>query len=210
MKKAIRILISNIIVGFSKLYSYKSAQKAEMFMNYFYLTWIRKEFKELGTGAGIRKPIYLAGGQYITIGNNFECDQRLRIEAIDQYLEERFFPEIKIGNNVIIQKDCHIGAIRQVVIGDNVLIASKVYISDHSHGSFNSDELKIAPVKRKLVSKGPVVIENNVWLGEGVVVLPGVVIGENSVIGAYAVVTKSVPRNSLAVGNPARVIKELV
>ncbi|MNY78908.1 Galactoside O-acetyltransferase [compost metagenome] len=65
------------------------------------------------------------------------------------------------------------------------------------------------PAKRRLYSKGPVIIEDNVWLGEGVVVLPGVTIGENSIVGANAVVTKSIPKNCVAGGNPARIIREI-
>ena len=63
------------------------------------------------------------------------------------------------------------------------------------------------PSLRPLFSKGEVVIEDNVWVGEGVVILPGVSIGQNSVIGANSVVTKSFPKNSVIGGNPARLIK---
>jgi acetyltransferase-like isoleucine patch superfamily enzyme len=90
-----------------------------------------------------------------------------------------------------------------------VLIASKVYISDHFHGNVTAEELDIAPVKRKLFSKGPVIIGDNVWIGEGVVIMPGVEIGNSCIIGANAVVTKSFPKDSVIGGNPARLIKVL-
>ena len=112
-------------------------------------------------------------------------------------------------NNVSIQNDCHIGAINKIIIGDNVLIASRVYISDHSHGEITSEALLLPPIERKLVTKGSVIIGDNVWLGEGVVILPGVTIGKNSIIGSNAVVTKSLPENCVAAGNPAIVIKQL-
>ncbi|WP_317173209.1 acyltransferase [Flavobacterium bizetiae] len=155
------------------------------------------------------RPIYLSGGKYISIGHNFKCDQRLRIDAIDEFLGDNFSPKIIIGDNVAIQKDCHIGAINKIVLGNNVLLASKVYISDHSHGEINREALVLPPALRKLYSKGPVIIEDNVWIGEGAVVLPNVTIGENSIIGANAVVTKSIPKNSVVGGNPARIIREL-
>jgi acetyltransferase-like isoleucine patch superfamily enzyme len=82
-----------------------------------------------------------------------------------------------------------------------------VYISDHSHGEINSSILSTIPVERPLISKGSVVIENNVWIGEGVCILPGVRIGSNSIIGANAVVTKNIPANVVVAGNPARIIK---
>ena len=65
------------------------------------------------------------------------------------------------------------------------------------------------PSLRKLYSKGPVIIEDNVWIGEGVAILPNVIIGENSIIGANAVVTKDIPRNSVVGGNPAKIIRTL-
>jgi lipopolysaccharide O-acetyltransferase len=91
-----------------------------------------------------------------------------------------------------------------------VLIASCVFISDHNHGRY--DELDMAsspavpPADRPLSSK-PVRIGNNVWLGEYVCILPGVTIGDGSIIGASSVVTHDIPANSIAAGNPARVIR---
>jgi acetyltransferase-like isoleucine patch superfamily enzyme len=176
--------------------------------NLLYSLWIKKNFKK-ASSVSIRYPIYLKGPGYITIGNNFDCDQRLRLDAIDEFLGEKFSPEIIIGNNVSIQKDCHIGAINRIVIGNNVLLASKVFITDHSHGKATKEDIFFHPSQRKLFCKGSVIIEDNVWLGEGVVVLSGVTIGENSIVGANAVVTKSIPKNSIVGGNPTRIIREV-
>ena len=104
----------------------------------------------------------------------------------------------------------HIGAIDSVVIGDRVLIASGVYISDHGHGDYsgNSQSSPLEPpAKRPLISH-PVQIGDDVWLGENVLVLPGVKIGNGVVIGAGAVVTSNIPDYSIAVGVPAKVIKK--
>ena len=99
----------------------------------------------------------------------------------------------------------------KVVIGDNVLMASKIYISDCSHGFYeggdndsNPDQI---PMDRKY-KVGEVIIGDNVWLGEFVLVLPDVIIGKGSIIGANSVVTKNIPAYSIAVGSPARVIKK--
>ena len=109
----------------------------------------------------------------------------------------------------MINENCHIGCIDRVSIGSNCLFGSNVMLTDHSHGANRPEELKVHPAYRDLYSKGPVTIGNNVWLCENVVILPGVIIGDNSVIGANSVVTKSIPSNSVAVGNPARVVKTI-
>lgn len=123
---------------------------------------------------------------------------------------ESFTPYIQIGDNVSIETDCHISAINSVIIEDGVLIASFVYISDHSHGIiFDNKELHIRPIDRPLSSKGPIKICRNVWIGEKVSILPGTTIGEGSIIGANSVVTHDIPPYCIAVGSPAKIIKNL-
>lgn len=110
--------------------------------------------------------------------------------------------EIHIGDYVLISPGVRISAAQSIRIGDNCMLAANVYISDSDwHGLYN----RIRPFR----CTKPVTIENNVWLGERVIVNKGVTIGENSVIGAGAVVTRNIPPNSVAAGNPARVIKSL-
>lgn len=196
-------------MSFSFLLSPSNSKIFAIRLNQLYSIWQSQEFNKTGEFYHICYPLYLNGGKYIKLGESFSCDQRLRLEAFDKFHGETFRPEIIIGDNVSIQKDCHIGAINKIIIGNNVLIASRVYICDHSHGETTKEDLLLPPGDRKLYSKGPIVIEDNVWLGEGVVVLAGVTIGENSIIGANAVVTKSLPKNCVAAGNPARIIKEL-
>ena len=122
---------------------------------------------------------------------------------------QNFHSEIVIGNNVTVAAYCHIGCINKVTIEDEVLIAGKVFISDHFHGMIEAQSLSKPPVMRDLFSKGPVHIGKRVWIGEGVCIMPGVTIGENSIIGANSVVTKDIPANRVAAGVPARVIELL-
>lgn len=105
--------------------------------------------------------------------------------------------------------NCQISAINKIIIGNNVLVGSRVHISDHSHGNITKDDLNTIPVKRLLFSKGPIVIGNNVWIGSGVAIMPNVTIGDNCIIGAKAVVTKSFETNSVIAGCPAKLIKKL-
>jgi len=117
---------------------------------------------------------------------------------------------LKLGDDIQINDAVHIAAINSVTIGNRVLIASKVFISDHNHGFYGKDHTHtsplIPPVERVLSSE-PVLIEDDVWIGEFVAILPGVIIGKGAVIGTMSVVTKDIPKYSIAVGSPAKVIK---
>lgn len=166
-------------------------------------------FKSAGEGFYLERPANLHGCRYITVGKNFRSLGRLRLEAYDSHLGHSYTPSISIGDNVSINFDCHIGAVNRIEIGNNVLMASKIFITDHYHGEISKEALQTPPSERKVVSKGAVVIEDNVWIGEGVAILPGVVIGKNAIIGANAVVNRSIPANAIAAGNPAKVVKVL-
>lgn len=143
----------------------------------------------------------------IEFGDQFTAGLDLRLEVLAS--EAAVF----IGDNVKINDYCHIGAITTILISDNCLIGSRVTIVDHEHGIYvnkydsETSHPEIAPDCREL--KGtPITIERNSWIGEGVVILAGVTVGEGSIIGANAVVTHNIPRYSIAVGVPAKVIKQ--
>lgn len=155
----------------------------------------------------IRLPIDIRGKKAIDFGKNLTTGYHCRLESYCERGEQSLI----FGDNIQINDFVHISALEEVRIGNNVLIASKVFITDLEHGSYIGDENDSVPssvVKDRTLSSKKVIIEDNVWLGEHVSVLPGVTIGENSIIGANSVVTKSIPPNSIAVGCPARVIKQ--
>lgn len=153
----------------------------------------------------MRLPVYIRGRSYVKFGRGFTSGVGLRVDV---------FPQVGIVcSGVVFGEGCqvndyvHIGAVESVTIGKNSLIASKVFITDHNHGSFDGDpEIDIAPIERSITS-APVNIGDSVWLGESVIVLPGVTIGNNAIVGAGSVVTTDIPANAVAVGNPAKVIK---
>lgn len=138
-------------------------------------------------------------GDNVNIDTPFYCD---------------YGKHIFVGSNVIININCTFVDCNKIEIGNNVLIASNVQIYTATH-STNSNERLVenwnssskSPFFRTYAL--PVKIEDNVWIGGGVIILPGVTIGKNTVIGAGSVVTKSIPENCVAVGNPCRVIRKI-
>lgn len=159
----------------------------------------------------IQYPAKLNGLKYITIGKNFIAGKHLRLETIYRYGDKIYNPKIIIKNNVCINDFVHIGCTNYIEIGNNVLIASKVYISDHSHGYYtgnNHSSPLIEPSKRLINNDKKIIIGDNVWIGENVSILPGIEIGTGSIIGANTVVTKNIPKYSIVVGNPGKVIKK--
>ncbi|MCA6216844.1 acyltransferase [Ideonella sp. B7] len=162
---------------------------------------------EAGSHVYLGRGTRVTGHHHIHIRGRFVAMERNLIAAIESHGDARFNPTLVLGNNVTMENDCHVAAANRVEIHDNVLMASRVYVSDHAHGHATGAALALPPNDRPIVSKGPVVIEAEVWLGEGVCVLPGVRIGRSSIIGANSVVTRDIPPRSVAVGAPARVIR---
>jgi acetyltransferase-like isoleucine patch superfamily enzyme len=110
---------------------------------------------------------------------------------------------LEIGDRVLINHGCSIGATKLVRIGDRCNIGSQVILMDSSFHDLD-------PARRdQQPAPAPVILESNVWLAARVIVLPGVTIGENSVVGAGSVVTRDIPPNVLAAGMPAKVIRSL-
>lgn len=124
----------------------------------------------------------------------------------DRHAEMIAQGKITVGDNFVLNGYSRIIAHEHIEIGNNVVIARYVTILDHDHaykkgadGNIAFDGYVTAPIR----------IGNNVWMGDKVSILKGVNIGNNVIVGANAVVTKNIPANCIAAGNPARVIKHL-
>ncbi len=135
-------------------------------------------------------------GENVAIDTPFHCD---------------YGKNIFLGNDVIINMNCTFVDNKPIRIGNRVLIASNVQIYTSSHPILPQERLVPDWRERRTTFfrtfARPIEIKDNVWIGGGCILLPGVTIGENSVIGAGSVVTSSVPGNCVAVGNPCRVIR---
>jgi len=154
----------------------------------------------------------------IFIGDNVIFGEGSIIRAVPQYpsdewirvspysvKKQEFSSKIKIGNRVTATGSVQIIAYKEIVIEDDVIIAHNVFISDALHGYEDpSIPYKYQPLSRV----APIIIKKGTWIGQNVVILPGVTIGENSIIGANCVVTKDIPDACIAVGSPAKVIKK--
>ena len=125
-------------------------------------------------------------------------DKKIRLSV---WSEKKDMGRIQIGSFCIICPGVRISSAADILIGDNCMIASGSYITDSDwHDIY--DRVSIG-------KSNPVRIENNVWIGDSAIVCKGVVIGENSIIGAGSVVVNEIPPNSIAVGNPAKVVRSL-
>ena len=156
----------------------------------------------------VRYPAFVRGRGYITGGKGLTTGRYCRFDILKRAQMQA--PVLTIGDDVQLNDNVHICALEKIEIGDDVLVASHVYISDNNHGVYSGDCMQadpaLPPVEREYQT-APVRIGNRVWIGESVYVMPGVEIGDGAVIGAHSVVTKSIPAGCIAVGNPARVIK---
>lgn len=188
---------------------YSLLQKIEKKWQWEEYMKLRQSFKYFGSSSYFSYMDYdITGPQYIAIGEHCKFGHRLRLNTYNNFESQKFMPQLQIGNNVLIGNDCHIGCVGSIKIGNNVLMASRILIIDHLHGSINKQDLQLPPIKRPLSIK-PIIIGNNVWIGEGVSIMPGVIIGDNVIIGANAVVTRSFPNNVVVAGVPAKIIKKL-
>ena len=112
---------------------------------------------------------------------------------------------LEVGDGTSIAGNCVLSAARSVRLGRKVLLARNVYISDHIHAYGDTGR---AVLEQGVEQIREVVVEDGAWLGQNVVVCPGVTIGRGAVVGANSVVLEEVPAHSLAVGAPARVVRE--
>ena len=163
------------------------------------------EHSFMGIGFSVKHP------ENITVGDYFTCGKDVRIQTWPVYCGEDtgYTPKLIIGNKVSITERCFISCLNYIEIGDGTLLGSDVFISDNSHGRNTADELEIPPGKRKLYSKGSVIIGKNVWVGKNACIMPAVKIGDGVIIGANSVVTHDIPSNCIAAGIPAKVIRKI-
>ena len=170
---------------------------------YTLLRW-RRRFAELGLGSMLGRPLLLAGGRRIHLGDRVRLGPLWRLEAIERYQAASFLPTIRIGSRVSAEIGLHVAAADRVEIGDDVLIAAWVYITDHGHRI----DSHLPPIEAGLDVPKAVVIGEGCWLGERSIILSGVTLGPGCVVGAGAVVTRNFPAGSVIAGVPAKLLRK--
>ena len=174
------------------------------FRDWYVDHFLRPHFKHLGTGGTFMKPWHIKVfgwpielGDYANVITTPENKVRLTVWA-----EKDTEALIRIGNYCLICPGVRISAATSITIGDSCMMASSVYITDADwHGLYDRTDY--------IGKTSPVCIGNNVWIGDSAIVCKGVRIGDNSIIGAGSVVTRDIPENTIAAGNPAVIVKTL-
>lgn len=160
-------------------------------------------FRSLGARSTLCLPLRLGGERSIKIGASVYVGPGCWIESHAE--GETTDPVIVIGDGTSFSGNATVTAVRKVCIGNNVLIARNVHISDHFHAFVNPS----IPVKDQGVDRvADVIIQDGAWIGHGVVICPGVTIGRNAVVGANSVVRADVPDYCVAAGVPAKIIRQ--
>jgi acetyltransferase-like isoleucine patch superfamily enzyme len=161
-------------------------------------------FARFGGNSVLMNPLRLDGEERIAVGDRVFIGSGSWLQAIPD--GDNKSVAISIGNGTSCAGACVISSVRSVTLEENVLLARNVYISDHMH-KYTDTEFPV--MSQGLDKIQPVLIKRGAWLGQNVVVCPGVTIGAGTVIGANSVVTTSIPDYSVAAGSPARVLKAI-
>lgn len=167
--------------------------------------WVQGFLANHGNIRLVGKIGMLHGLEYISVGEGTKFGDWIYLTAWDKICK----PKLIIGRNCEFGAFNHITCANKIVIGDNCLTGKWITISDNSHGNSTFEDLSLSPMKRSVVSKGPVIIGDNVWLGDKATILPNVKIGNGVIVAANAVITHDVPDYCVVAGNPARIIKQL-
>ena len=212
MRYLIEKMITLLLRLWSLVYPYKLNQHWHSVCDFLYTSWVRNFIGEVGNNTSFSRPLFLQGGgeRRIKIGSNTTFGNHCILGCWESYGEDGHYePEIIIGGHCSIGEYCHITAINKITIGDGLLTGRFVYIGDNAHGGLSWEEAEIAPVRRRLTSKGEIKIGRNVWIGDKVSIFGGVTIGDNVIIGAGSIVTHDIPSNCVAVGAPTQIVKNI-
>jgi acetyltransferase-like isoleucine patch superfamily enzyme len=181
----------------------KMLHRCSNFRTRLFTLLLSSQFAEIGRGTRVSPPFRFYGLNEMSLGDEVMINPDCWLQTVPGHGDGNSI-KLTIKAHTGIGMGAHISAAKQIVIEEYVLLGRNVHISDHSHAFENT---KAPVIQQGINNIGPVSIGRGTWLGQNVVVLPGVTIGQHCVIGANSVVNSSIPDFSVAVGTPARVIK---
>lgn len=170
----------------------------EIFKRIFYLVLAEGQISGIDSSVQFDGRLNAKGTKRIKFGKNARIGENVELETCEN-------GSIKIGEEVRINKNATIVSYSGITIGAYTMIGEFVSIRDANHGILSGEF-----IKHQAHTTKPITIGKDVWIGRGVCILPGVEIGDGAIIGANSVVTKSIPSKVIAVGMPAKVLKERV
>lgn len=171
-----------------------------------FLLVVRGSFSKFGAHSSLGLPVTLWRPDLISIGKDVYIGPGSWLQVTQDAISRNGEPILSIMDGVSITGGCFISAKESVVIERNVLMGRFIHISDHSH---RFDDLSRPVMDQGITQARPVRICEGSWLGQGVVILPGVTIGRNAIVGANSVVREDIPPFSVAVGAPAKIVHRL-
>ena len=195
------------LFGNKEMVIFRMIKRIERFLNIIYSKYLQI-IMQCGKNVYFEKLGLLVGIKYIRIGNGSSIQKGTYLTAWDAYGNQKFKPQIDIGNSCHIGAYNHITCINKIKIGDGFVSGKWVTITDNNHGNTFLEMMKIPVSNRPLISKGTIFIGKNVWIGDKVTILPGTTIGDGAIVAANSVVSKDIPAYSVAAGNPAKILKQ--
>lgn len=180
------------------------ADKKMILRKVFLMPILKRGYGHIGTGSCIEKALATRGKEHIYIGDHTYIRPGARIECVTEFSGKQYTPCLSIGNGVNIEQNLHMTCAESIEICDNVTILSNVLVTDINH---SYKKINVPPLTQELEIR-KVKIGSYSLIGSGARIMPGVTLGKNVIVGANAVVTKSVPDYSIVAGVPAKIIKK--
>jgi acetyltransferase-like isoleucine patch superfamily enzyme len=195
-----------LMIKIKKFMSYPLSKKFRVVNNIYYLIksqlFYKFFFKSIGKNSIIKNPLLLSP-EYISMGKNVYILDDARIEGVEHYHGVDFKPHIIIEDGVIMNQRCHITAADTLIIGENTTISFDVMITNVDH---EYEDLSLSIIKQPLVVK-KTEIGKNCFLGGGVKIQAGTILGRHCIVGTNAVVRGVFPDYCVIVGIPAKIVK---
>ena len=163
---------------------------------HYYKIKFQKKCDKIGQNVRIKGKVIFSGHGKLNSGNNLLI-RSSNFNPVRIHIERK--SNLTLGDQVFLNMGVHLSCSKKIIIGDHVDFGEDCLIMDNDFHSLDDSQPKIEPI----------IINNNVWIASRVIILKGVTIGEGAVIGAGSIITKSIPPNTFAAGNPARVIKSI-